>query len=127
MQVPYVPEPDPGIGQYSGSQEPNTNPKSPSALPGLATVPGQEGYINGKLTGGFCGRINKRGDTCYSFWVGGALDVLGHAELMDMEANRRFLLGQTQHLIGGFGKLPGVEYRPGEFDELPSLSPRPPQ
>jgi geranylgeranyl transferase type-1 subunit beta len=26
-------------------------------------------------TGGFNGRINKPVDTCYSFWVGGALDV----------------------------------------------------
>ena len=105
MQVPYVPEPDP----QDPDQEPNNPPPAPY------TTPGQEGYIDGKLTGGFCGRINKRGDTCYSFWVGGALDVLGHVGLMDMKANRRFLLGQTQHLIGGFGKLPGVEYRPGEY------------
>lgn len=102
MQVPYVPEPD----LQEPDQEPSKTPSAPY------TVPGQEGYLNGKLTGGFCGRINKHGDTCYSFWVGGALDVLGHAGLMDMKANRWFLLGQTQHLIGGFGKLPGVEYRP---------------
>lgn len=118
MQVPYVPEPDPDQAQ-GPDKESSINPKSPSAPPDLIplpyTVPGQEGYINGKLTGGFCGRINKRGDTCYSFWVGGALDVLGHTELMDMKANRTFLLGHTQHLVGGFGKLPGVEYRPGEF------------
>jgi prenyltransferase beta subunit len=25
--------------------------------------------------GGFNGRVNKPTDTCYSFWVGGALDV----------------------------------------------------
>lgn len=25
--------------------------------------------------GGFNGRVNKLADTCYSFWVGGALDV----------------------------------------------------
>jgi geranylgeranyl transferase type-1 subunit beta len=25
--------------------------------------------------GGFNGRVNKPADTCYSFWVGGALDV----------------------------------------------------
>jgi geranylgeranyl transferase type-1 subunit beta len=28
--------------------------------------------------GGFNGRVNKPADTCYSFWVGGALDVLFH-------------------------------------------------
>lgn len=26
-------------------------------------------------TGGFNGRVNKPVDTCYSFWVGGVLDV----------------------------------------------------
>jgi geranylgeranyl transferase type-1 subunit beta len=26
--------------------------------------------------GGFNGRVNKPSDTCYSFWVGGALDVI---------------------------------------------------
>jgi geranylgeranyl transferase type-1 subunit beta len=25
--------------------------------------------------GGFNGRVNKPADTCYSFWVGGTLDV----------------------------------------------------
>ena len=25
--------------------------------------------------GGFNGRVNKPADTCYSFWVGGAMDV----------------------------------------------------
>jgi geranylgeranyl transferase type-1 subunit beta len=25
--------------------------------------------------GGFNGRVNKPADTCYSFWVGGVLDV----------------------------------------------------
>lgn len=33
---------------------------------------------NGRpLWGGFNGRTNKRGDTCYSFWVGASLDVGG--------------------------------------------------
>lgn len=30
---------------------------------------------SGKGKGGFNGRVNKPADTCYSFWVGGALDV----------------------------------------------------
>jgi len=29
--------------------------------------------------GGFNGRVNKPTDTCYSFWAGGALDVLSFA------------------------------------------------
>ena len=33
--------------------------------------------------------------------------------MIDREADRRYLLGKTQHRIGGFGKFPGVP--PGEF------------
>ena len=78
------------------------------------TPPHHPGYHHDHLTGGFCGRINKLGDTCYSFWVGGALDVLGFAELMHLQANRRFLLEHTQHVVGGFGKLPGPGCFPGK-------------
>lgn len=62
---------------------------------------------------GFNGRCNKRGDTCYSFWVGGSLDVLKQLDLIDMRANRRFLLEKTQHFIGGFSKLPKPGSPPG--------------
>ncbi|KAH0565710.1 hypothetical protein GP486_000902 [Trichoglossum hirsutum] len=57
---------------------------------------------------GFGGRCNKSSDTCYSFWVGGALAILDRVNLIDTSANRRFLLECTQHsVLGGFGKLPG--------------------
>jgi geranylgeranyl transferase type-1 subunit beta len=58
------------------------------------------------IWGGFNGRCNKRADTCYSFWVGGSLNALRKLHLIDMKANRRFLLEKTQHFIGGFAKLP---------------------
>ncbi|RKP36320.1 protein geranylgeranyltransferas-like protein type I beta subunit [Dimargaris cristalligena] len=57
---------------------------------------------------GFHGRINKTDDTCYSFWVGAALKVLGHYDLIDDNRQREFLL-TTQRHIGGFGKAP-TEY-----------------
>ncbi|KAH0543503.1 hypothetical protein FGG08_002171 [Glutinoglossum americanum] len=57
---------------------------------------------------GFSGRRNKTADTCYSFWVGGALVILNKISLIDASANRRFLLESTQHsVLGGFGKVPG--------------------
>ncbi|KAF4637117.1 hypothetical protein G7Y89_g955 [Cudoniella acicularis] len=58
---------------------------------------------------GFNGRCNKNVDTCYTFWVGAALDMLGenNTKLVDLDAIRRFLFQQTQHRIGGFGKYPG--------------------
>ncbi|KAL3417867.1 prenyltransferase and squalene oxidase [Phlyctema vagabunda] len=56
---------------------------------------------------GFNGRCNKLADTCYSFWVTASLDILGQGQLVDSGSSRRFLLEQTQHRIGGFGKQPG--------------------
>lgn len=71
------------------------------------------GADNHPLWAGFNGRCGKRGDTCYSFWVGGSLDVLKKLHLIDVKANRRFLLEKTQHFIGGFAKLPGPGVPPG--------------
>ncbi|CAI0443091.1 unnamed protein product [Linum tenue] len=47
--------------------------------------------------GGFQGRSNKPSDTCYAFWVGAVLKILGAGKLID---------------YGGFSKFP---------DELPDL------
>ncbi|EPS44078.1 hypothetical protein H072_1947 [Dactylellina haptotyla CBS 200.50] len=55
---------------------------------------------------GFNGRDNKRPDTCYSFWVVGCLDLLKKSHLVDAESNREYLLENTAHIIGGFGKVP---------------------
>ncbi|TDZ36055.1 Geranylgeranyl transferase type-1 subunit beta [Colletotrichum spinosum] len=56
---------------------------------------------------GFNGRCNKVADTCYCWWVGGTLQMLGHVDLLDAEPSRRFLMSKTQHIIGGFSKYPG--------------------
>ncbi|KAJ1661074.1 geranylgeranyl transferase type-1 subunit beta [Dispira simplex] len=55
---------------------------------------------------GFHGRINKDDDTCYSFWVGATLLILDSYHLIDVRAQRNFLLS-TQRFIGGFAKAPG--------------------
>jgi len=68
--------------------------------------------------GGFNGRVNKPADTCYSFWVGGALDILGVKEFVSSDMNRQYLLTYTQHAqLGGFGKEEGV-YPGRPFREL---------
>lgn len=56
---------------------------------------------------GVNGRLNKIGDTCYAFWVCSPLKLLGHLDIIDPKPIRRWLLDRTQHLVGGFGKLPG--------------------
>jgi geranylgeranyl transferase type-1 subunit beta len=55
---------------------------------------------------GFNGRLNKDVDTCYCFWNCGSLETLGKGGLVDYDSVRRFLLVDTQHIIGGFGKAP---------------------
>lgn len=56
---------------------------------------------------GFNGRCNKVADTCYFWWVGGALSIMGHGDLVAWAPSRRFLFEKTQHMIGGFAKHPG--------------------
>ncbi|KAK2976842.1 hypothetical protein RJ640_009293 [Escallonia rubra] len=56
--------------------------------------------------GGFQGRPNKPTDTCYAFWVGGVLRILGAYQFIDETALRNFLL-TCQSEYGGFSKLPG--------------------
>lgn len=38
---------------------------------------------------GFNGRPNKPVDTCYSFWIGATLKILGAFELTNFKENRR--------------------------------------
>ena len=42
-----------------------------------------------------------------------SIKLVGNSQLINQEAVRRFLLEQTQHRIGGFGKAPGNP--PGTF------------
>ncbi|OBA17957.1 terpenoid cyclases/Protein prenyltransferase [Metschnikowia bicuspidata var. bicuspidata NRRL YB-4993] len=58
-------------------------------------------------TGGFNGRENKFGDTCYSWWVMALLLLIdkSHIQLIDERKACDYLLQETQHkLMGGFGK-----------------------
>ena len=55
---------------------------------------------------GVNGRCNKVGDTCYAYWVCTPLKTLDQMHLVDREPIRRWLLDHTQHMVGGFGKLP---------------------
>ncbi|KAG2595640.1 hypothetical protein PVAP13_5KG088300 [Panicum virgatum] len=57
------------------------------------------------IDGGFQGRRNKPSDTCYAFWVGGVLKIIGAYHLIDHCALREFLL-TCQSPYGGFTKFP---------------------
>ncbi|KAF6137760.1 hypothetical protein GIB67_040468 [Kingdonia uniflora] len=55
--------------------------------------------------GGFQGRTNKISDTCYAFWVGGVLRMLGAQNFFNKGCLREFLF-TCQSKYGGFGKFP---------------------
>jgi geranylgeranyl transferase type-1 subunit beta len=52
---------------------------------------------------GFQGRCNKDPDTCYSFWIGATLALLGVTHLVHAPALRAFSLA-CQQPVGGFSK-----------------------
>jgi geranylgeranyl transferase type-1 subunit beta len=102
---------------------------------GISLIPGQEGHGGSTFCGtaslmlmnrmdvlevdpltrwcvhrqvaGMQGRPNKAEDTCYSYWIGATLCLLGRGDLLDQEPLRNFILNcQTQ--MGGFSKVLGA-------------------
>jgi len=55
---------------------------------------------------GFQGRPNKPEDTCYSFWVGATLKLLGIFEMIDYKQNREYMMSTQFPTAGGFSKWP---------------------
>jgi prenyltransferase beta subunit len=60
-----------------------------------------------RQAGGMQGRPNKAEDTCYSYWIGGTLHLLGQDHLLDQVALRQYVLS-CQFDMGGFGKVVGA-------------------
>lgn len=67
-----------------------------------------------QAAGGYNGRTNKVPDSCYSFWIGATLDMLGCFHNTDTLPALEFLLNECQYShymdragIGGFSKTPG--------------------
>ena len=46
--------------------------------------------------GGFQGRVNKDADSCYSFWIGGTLNLIGSFDLIHKD---RLILPYHDHLL----------------------------
>lgn len=55
---------------------------------------------------GFSGRPNKPVDTCYSFWVGATLQLLGVLDLTNFLFSRSFVLSTQSIITGGLAKWP---------------------
>jgi len=78
----------------------------------LQDLPGQEAVIDWCIKRqhlGFQGRIEKAMDSCYSFWVGGSLSLLGVGHLLDGPSCAAFLKSCESVAIGGFQKFPEVK------------------
>lgn len=58
---------------------------------------------------GFQGRIEKDPDSCYSFWVGGSLQLLGASDILERQSCARFLLS-CESKMGGFQKFPEAPF-----------------
>jgi len=56
-------------------------------------------------SGGFHGRTEKEADSCYCFWCGASLELLGAKDLVDTSALASFLT-QCQFKFGGIAKAP---------------------
>ncbi|CAI5441675.1 unnamed protein product [Caenorhabditis angaria] len=57
---------------------------------------------------GFHGRAHKPDDSCYAFWIGASLNILGAYNLVSTTHVREFLMIAQHSHIGGFCKLPEV-------------------
>ncbi|KAI9216210.1 terpenoid cyclases/protein prenyltransferase alpha-alpha toroid [Blastocladiella britannica] len=75
------------------------------ALPRLGTANTQMAvqWALRRQEAGYSGRTGKPNDTCYSFWIGAAIHILGAGEYPDATKNEQFLQGM-QSKFGGFGK-----------------------
>jgi geranylgeranyl transferase type-1 subunit beta len=60
-----------------------------------------------RQVGGMQGRPNKLEDTCYSYWIGGTLRLLGEDQFLDHNALRAYVM-RCQTRMGGFGKDVGA-------------------
>lgn len=68
---------------------------------------------------GFQGRCNKDPDTCYAFWNGATLDLLGKHSFVDIPSCQSFVYS-CQHMYGGIAKFPDT--RPDVMHSYYSLA-----
>lgn len=80
-------------------------------------------YFDPTDTGGFNGRENKLGDTCYSWWCTASLSLLSrnNLNLFDHSQAVKYLLEVTRNtIVGGFQK--DAESRPDPFHSFLALA-----
>lgn len=71
-----------------------------------------ERQVSQPIPAGFQGRLNKDPDSCYSFWVGASLAILGHADFISEIALRGHSYACQNSHTGGFAKYPTLPADP---------------
>ncbi|KAJ4459773.1 putative Geranylgeranyl transferase type-1 subunit beta [Paratrimastix pyriformis] len=66
-------------------------------------------WLLARQVSGFQGRVNKDPDSCYSWWIGGALHMLGAADQVDARMLVSFIECCQNHDLGGFSKHPDTQ------------------
>jgi len=61
---------------------------------------------------GFQGRPNKPEDTCYTFWLGAAMKMLGISDCIDWREIEQFVLTTQDPVTGGLAKWPDIHPDP---------------
>ncbi|CAE8661748.1 unnamed protein product [Polarella glacialis] len=81
-------------------------------LPGVGGGSSEQllGWCVRRQLGGLQGRVEKDVDSCYSFWVGGSLQILGAGSWLDGPACVQFLKRCENSSYGGFQKFPEVPH-----------------
>ncbi|VDM34635.1 unnamed protein product [Hydatigera taeniaeformis] len=59
-----------------------------------------------RQSGGFNGRCQKEADTCYTFWVGASLRMLGAHQYVNKISLLKFICSTYDPIVGGFMKAP---------------------
>lgn len=91
-----------GLAEAAGYQKANGAEKP--ALTEQAT--GLLHWLVQRQVSGFQGRINKDQDSCYSWWIGSSLQMLGYFDMVELVHLQGFILSCQDAATGGFAKHP---------------------
>lgn len=82
------------------------NASAESAPPLTHQAQGLLHWLIQRQVSGFQGRINKPQDSCYSWWIGSSLQMLGYFDMVETVHLKGFILSCQHFATGGFAKEP---------------------
>jgi geranylgeranyl transferase type-1 subunit beta len=82
------------------------NASSETSSPLTSQAQGLLHWLVQRQVSGFQGRINKDQDSCYSWWIGATLQMLGFFDVVELVHLKGFVLSCQHQATGGFAKHP---------------------